>query len=313
MSEGRLRGIWAAVVTPVDPDGQISVERYTRHARWLLRHGCHGLGVFGTTSETQAFSVAERQAALEAFLASGLPAERMILGIGCCARADTAALARHALGLGVTRMLMLPPFFYKNVPDEGLVRAYAELIEAVADPRLELLFYHFPQVSGVPIPHAVIECLLGRYPSTIKGIKDSSGDLDHTLGLIRAFPGLAVFAGADQHLLAVLEAGGAGTFSAAANLACTASRAVFDAFAHGDRAAAETGMRKVAAVREALQKRPLIPAIKHVVGEARHDPVWRLVRPPLVELDPAEGARLLAELEEAGLAYDPDLYAVAAA
>ncbi len=313
MDDPRLRGIWAAVVTPVDPQGEIGIERYTRHARWLLRHGCHGLGVFGTTSETQAFSVAERQRALEAFLAAGLPAERMILGIGCCARADTVALARHALGLGVARMLMLPPFFYKNVPEEGLVRAYAEVIEAVADPRFELLFYHFPQVSGVPIPHAVIERLLVRYPSTIKGIKDSSGDLGHTLGLIRAFPGLAVFAGADQHLLDVLKAGGAGTFSAAANLNGAASRAVYDAFERGDLAAAEAGMKKVAAVREALQRRPLIPAIKHVIADGRHDEIWRLVRPPLVELDPAEGERLLAELEAAGFVYDPDLYAVAAA
>ncbi len=313
MDDPKLRGIWAAVVTPVDPQGEIGIERYTRHARWLLRHGCHGLGVFGTTSETQAFSVAERQRALEAFLAAGLPAERMILGIGCCARADTVALARHALGLGITRMLMLPPFFYKNVPDEGLVRAYAEVIEAVADPRLELLFYHFPQASGVPIPHVVIERLLARYPATIKGIKDSSGDLAHTLALIRAFPGLAVFAGADQHLLEVLKAGGAGTISAAANLNCAASRAVFDAFERGDLAAAEAGMKTVAAVREALQRRPLIPAIKHVIADGRHDEVWRLVRPPLVELDPSEGERLLGELEAVGFVYDPDLYAVAAA
>ncbi len=313
MSDARLGGIWAAVVTPVEPSGAISVDRYTRHARWLLRHGCHGLGVFGTTSEAQAFSVAERRAALEAFLAAGLPAERMILGVGCCARADTVALARHALSLGVTRLLMLPPFFYKNVPDEGLVRAYAEVIEALADPRLELLFYHFPQITGVPIPQAVIARLVERYPSTIKGIKDSSGDLAHTLALVRAFPGLAVFAGADQHLLELLRAGGAGTFSAAANVNAPASRDVFDAFERGDLAAAEAGMRKVAAVREALQKRPLIPAIKHVIAEALHDEVWRLVRPPLVELDPAEGERLLAELDAAGLVYDPDLYAVAGA
>lgn len=313
MSELRLRGIWAAVVTPVDPDGRIGVERYTRHARWLLRQGCHGLGVFGTTSETQAFSVDERRAALEAFLAAGLPASRMIVGVGCCARADTVALIRHALAQGVTRVLMLPPFFYKNVPDEGLVRAYAEVIEAVGDPRLELLFYHFPQVSGVPIPHAVIARLLERYPTTIKGIKDSSGDLAHTLSLVRSFPQMAVFAGADQHLLELLKAGGAGTISAAANLNCAASRAVFDAFERGDRATAEARMQPVALGREALQRRPLIPAIKHVIAQAHHDEVWRLVRPPLVELDPAEGARLVAELDALGLGYDPDLYSVAAA
>ncbi|MEJ5233918.1 MAG: dihydrodipicolinate synthase family protein [Geminicoccaceae bacterium] len=313
MEDPKLRGIWAAIVTPVDPDGEINLERWARHARWLLRQGCHGLGVFGTTGETQAFSVGERRAALEGLLAAGLPAERIILGVGCCARADTVALIRHGLELGITRMLALPPFFYKNLPDAGLVRAFSEVIEKVADPRLELLLYHFPQVSGVPIPKAVITALVERYPATIKGIKDSSGDLAHSLDLARSFPGLAVFAGADQHLLELLKAGGAGTISAAANLNAAASRAVFDAFERGDLATAEAGMRKVAAVREALQKRPLIPAIKHVIADGRRDPVWRTVRPPLVELDPAEGERLLAELEAAGYVYDPDLYAVAAA
>ncbi|MDW8125603.1 MAG: dihydrodipicolinate synthase family protein [Geminicoccaceae bacterium] len=313
MEDPKLRGIYAAVVTPVDPDGEINLERWTRHARWLLRKGCHGLGVFGTTGETQAFSVAERQAALEGFLASGLPADHVILGVGCCARADTVALIRHGLSLGITRMLALPPFFYKNVPEEGLFRAFAEIVETVGDPRLELLLYHFPQVTGVPIPAPVIARLLARYPGTLKGIKDSSGDLAHTLDLVRSFPGLAVFAGADQHLLAVLEAGGAGTISAAANLNCAASRAVFDAFERGDRARAQALMAPVAAVREALQRRPLIPAIKHVIAHGRNDPIWRTVRPPLVELDPAEGERLLAELDALGFVYDPDLYAVAAA
>ena len=313
MEDPKLRGIWAAIVTPVDPDGEINLERWARHARWLLRQGCHGLGVFGTTGETQAFSVDERRAALEALVAAGLPADRVILGVGCCARADTVALIRHGLGLGVTRMLALPPFFYKNVPEEGLFRAFSEVIEKVGDPRLELLLYHFPQVAGVPIPKPVIARLVERYPSTIKGIKDSSADLAHTLDLVRSFPGLAIFAGADQHLLEVLKAGGAGTISAAANLNCAASRAVFDAFERGDVAAAEAAMRKVAAVREVLQKRPLIPAIKQVIADGRHDPVWRTVRPPLVELDPAEGERLLAELDAAGFLYDPDLYSVAAA
>lgn len=313
MDDPRLRGIFAAIVTPVDPDGEINLERWTRHARWLLRHGCHGLGVFGTTGETQAFSVAERQAALEGLLAEGLPAERVILGVGCCARADTLALIRHGLSLGIRRMLALPPFFYKNVPEEGLFRAFSEVIERVGDDRLELLLYHFPQVTGVPVPKTVIARLLARYPRTLKGIKDSSGDLAHTLDLIRSFPELAVFAGADQHLLSVLEAGGAGTISAAANLNCAASRTVFDAFEHGDRSRAESLMPKVAAVRAALQKRPLIPAIKHVIAQARNDPIWRTVRPPLVELEDAEGRALMAELDALGFVYDPDLYAVAAA
>ncbi len=307
------RGIHAAVVTPVEPGGEISVERYCRHARWLLRQGCTGLGIFGTTSETQAFSVAERQAGLEAYIAAGLPVEKMILGIGCCARSDTLALARHALGQGVTDLLMLPPFFYKNNSDEGLYRAFAEVIDALAEPRLSLLLYHFPQMSGVPVTHPVIERLLKAYPRTLKGIKDSSGDWDHTASLIKAFPDLAIYSGADGHLVRNLEAGGAGTFSAAGNLAAEHSNDVFTAFERGDKAAAEAGMKLVGAVRTILTSYPLIPAIKHVIAHGQHDEVWRTVRPPLVELDETKGKALIKALDEAGYVYDPDLYSVAGA
>jgi 4-hydroxy-tetrahydrodipicolinate synthase len=313
MSALAARGIWAAILTPVDARGAIDVGRWLRHAQWLLGEGCHGLGVFGTTGETQAFSVAERQAGLEALLAAGLAAERLIVGVGCCARSDTLALAAHAVDLGCHRLLALPPFFYKGVSDEGVFRAFAEIVEGLGDDRLELFLYHFPQVSAVPISPGVIERLLRAFPRAVRGLKDSSGDLAHTTGLIGRFPPLAIFAGADGHLLEVLAAGGAGTISAAANLNAAASRRVFDAFAAGDMAAAMAGMAKVAGVRKALEGHPLIPALKAVIADGRGDPEWRHVRPPLVELDAAALGALKGGLDAAGHAYDPQLYAVAGA
>jgi 4-hydroxy-tetrahydrodipicolinate synthase len=307
------KGIFAAVVTPVDNTGAISIERYCRHARWLLRQGCDGIGVFGTTSEAASFSVAERQATLDSFLAAGLPADRIILGIGCTARADTVALARHALASGIPELLMMPPYFYKGNSDEGLYRAFAEVIDAVADDRLQLYLYHFPQVSGVPVTRGVVERLVERYPDTVKGVKDSSGDWAHTKGLIESFPGLAIYSGNDGHLLDNLRIGGAGTISAAANLAVEQSAEVFKAFAKGDMAAAEAGMGIVTKVRKILADYPLIPAIKHVIADGQRDEIWRTVRPPLVELDEASGEALVAALEAAGYVYDPDLYSVAGA
>lgn len=295
-----LDGIWAAVLTPCDAAGAVDVRRWVEHARRLLAQGCHGLALFGTTSETQAYSVAERQAALEAAVTAGLTPAQLMVGVGCCARSDTVALARHALGLGLTRLLMLPPFFYKNSTDEGLYRAFAEAIDGTADPRAEVLLYHFPQVSGVPVTRGVIERLVAAYPAQVRGLKDSSGDLAHTLDLIAAFPDLAIFAGADNHLLDVLTAGGAGTISAAANLNAPASRSVHDAFRAGERAAAEAGMALVRDVRATLQRRPLIPALKAIIATTSGDPAWRRVRPPLVELDGAATQALLAELAAAG-------------
>ena len=257
--------------------------------------------------------MAERQATLEAFLAAGLPADRIILGIGCCARADTVALVRHALAGGITELLMMPPYFYKNNSDEGLFRAFAEVVDTVADDRLQLYLYHFPQVSGVPVTRGVVERLVERYPDTVKGVKDSSGDWAHTKGLIESFPSLAIYSGNDGHLLDNLRSGGAGTISAAANLAVEQSAEVFKAFAKGDMAAAEAGMGIVTKVRKILADYPLIPAIKHVIADGQHDEIWRTVRPPLVELDEASGEALVAALDAAGYVYDPDLYSVAGA
>lgn len=296
-------GIYAAVATPVDGRGEVDAGRLGDQARRLLRQGCHGLGLFGTTGEATSFSVPQRRAALEAVLEAGLPAERIVLGVGTSAKADTVALGRHALALGVRRLLMQPPFFYKRVADDGLFAAFAEVVEELADDRLELLLYHFPQVTQVPVTLPVVERLVAAYPAAIRGIKDSSGDLAHTLGLVRAFPGLAVYPGTDTHLLDTLRAGGAGSISAAANLNAAASRRVIDAHRAGDGSAAEAGMAAVTAVRKVLERHPLIPAIKHVTADALDDPEWARVRPPLVPLDASAGEAVRRELAAAGWAF----------
>lgn len=308
-----MKGIYAAIVTPVDERGAVDRSRFAAHARWLLHHGCHGLGLFGTTGEANSFTLGERQRALEELLAAGIPADRIILGIGCCAVGDTVALARHGLAHGVRRQLALPPFFYKNVADEGVYRAFAEVIERLGDPALELYLYHFPQMTAVPITRRVIARLLGSFPGVVRGLKDSSGDWPHTRDLITEFPDLLIYSGADNHLLDNLAAGGAGTISAAANLACAASRRVFEAFLEGDRTTAEREMTLVTAVRTALQRHPLIPAVKAVLADGLADPDWARVRPPLVELDAGSQAILLRDLEAAGYSYDPEAYTVATA
>ena len=312
MSKQQASGIYAAAVTPVDDAGAISIERFARHARWLLRHGCHGICLFAVTGEAASFSVGERQTALDSLVAAGIPPERLIVGVGTCARADTLALARHALGLGCRRLVMLPPYFFRRLLDEGVFRVYAEVLDALGDSRLELFLYHNPQTTGAPITAAVIERLLTAYPASIKGVKDSSASLAHLRELIASFPDLAVFAGSDKELLPVLEAGGAGTISAAANINCALSREVYDAFVAGDRERAVERMRRVRKAREELEGYPLVPAVKFVIAEGLNDEAWRRVRPPLVELDNPSGQHLMLRLEEVGCSYDPELYTVGA-
>ncbi|HLT02287.1 MAG TPA: dihydrodipicolinate synthase family protein, partial [Geminicoccaceae bacterium] len=206
----RIAGVWCPVLTPVDQDLNPDAPRFVAHARWLLDEGCHGLVVFGTTGEANSFSVDERIALLEAAVEAGLPRERLVVGTGCCALTDTVRLTRHALSLGITGVLALPPFYYKNNSDEALFNSFDQVIQRVGDADFSLYLYHFPSLSGVPITPGLLERLGAAYPATLAGVKDSSGDWNNTRMLIERFPELAIFPGAETLLLPALEAGGAG-------------------------------------------------------------------------------------------------------
>src|SRR6266704_1865196 len=180
----RLSGVLAPVVTPFKRDLSPDRERYVRHCKWLLANGCRGLAVFGTNSEANSLSVDERMVLLETLVQEGVPADRLMPGTGCCALIDSVRLTAHATALGCAGVLMLPPFYYKGVSDEGLYRNFAEVIERVGDARLQLYLYHIPPVSQVPISLGLIERLLGKYPGIVAGVKDSSGDWSNTQAML---------------------------------------------------------------------------------------------------------------------------------
>lgn len=301
MSE--LAGLYAAMATPVGGDGHLLLDRFAAHARRLLALGCDGVVVFGSTGEAPSFSVAERQRALEGLLARGLDPERIILGAGCCALADSLALIRHGLAHRVRRFLVIPPFYFKPLRDEGVYRAYAALAEALADTPAELLLYHYPQMSGVPISAEVIARLLASHPGRFVGIKDSGGDLDHSRALKRRFPELKVFTGNDKALWDAHQGGLAGAITAGLNLLAAPSRALWDALSRGDRAEAERHMRLIESVRALFESLPMIPAIKLMLAWGLEDPTWHHLRPPLAPLTQAEGETLKAELARVG--FDP--------
>ena len=292
-------GVWSPALTPLRSDLSIDRERYAAHARWLLEKGCHGLAVFGTTGEANSFSVEERMELLEALLAEGIAPERLMVGTGCCALTDSLALSRHAAGNGCKQLLMLPPFYYKGVSDEGLFRSFARIIDGVGDADLRLFFYHFPRLSGVPITTGLIDRALAAYPGIVAGVKDSSGDREHTLALIGRYPELAIFPGAETVLLAGLRAGGAGCITASANVNVAAIRRLYDAWC-GSGEEPDPLDRAVHAVRAAIETRPMVPALKSLAAHFRRDPAWKTVRPPMLALGPGEGADLVSKLEAAG-------------
>ncbi len=292
-------GVWTPVLMPVDKNYAIDVARFLQHAKTLLDRGCHGLALFGTTSETNSFSVNERKALVEAAFESGISPDQVMIGTGCCALTDSVDLTRHAVSLGCKKVLVLPPFYYKNMSDAGLFRSYAALIDRVGEPKLRIFLYHFPQLSGVPITYGLVELLLADFPGVVAGLKDSSGDWNNTAGLLQRFPDFAVFPGSETYMLKGLNSGGAGCITATANANAGAIRAVYDAWRRGDDATDSLNEAMVA-VRTAIAKYPLVPALKYLAARFYSDPAWRAVRPPMLPLADAEGADLMQRLEDAG-------------
>lgn len=298
-SPQRLSGVLAPVVTPFRRDLSPDPVRFARHCKWLLAHGCAGLAVFGTNSEANSLSADERMALLEALVQEGVPAETLMPGTGCCALSDSVRLTAHAVKLGCAGVLMLPPFYYKGVSDEGLYRNFAEVIERVGDARLQLYLYHIPPVSQVPITLALIERLLKRYPANVAGAKDSSGDWSNTKAMLDAFAqsGFDVFPGSEVFLLEGMRHGGKGCITATGNVNPAAINGVFENWRAPN---ADELQRGITATRNLVQKYPMIPALKAIVAHWGRDPEWATVRPPLVELTPEQNKSLVAELEARG-------------
>jgi 4-hydroxy-tetrahydrodipicolinate synthase len=295
MSALHPSGVFCAALTPVGADLAPDHAAFVAHAQRLLEQGCDGIALLGTTGEANSFSVGERQALLEAALGAGIAPARLLPGTGVAALPDTVALTKHALSVGVSTVVMLPPFYYKGVTDEGLFAAYAEVVERVADARLRVVLYHIPQMSAVPITFPVIARLRARYPGTFCGIKDSAGDFAHMQALVQEFPGLAVLAGADPLLLPLLKAGGAGCITATSNLVASDLAVVFRNHADATRAAeVEAAQARIVAARNRASRFAQIASLKVLLAERTGEPGWRRMRPPLVPLTEDEAASLLA-------------------
>ncbi|MGH7333658.1 MAG: dihydrodipicolinate synthase family protein [Candidatus Rokuibacteriota bacterium] len=296
----RIRGVLSPVVTPFRADLTPDPERFVRHCRWLLSQNV-GLAVFGTNSEANSLSVGERIELLDRLVAQGLDPTRMMPGTGCSALPDSVRLTDHAMKLGCAGVLMLPPFYYKGVSDDGLFRNFAEVIERVGDRRLRVYLYHIPPVAQVPITLALIERLLKAYPDSVAGLKDSSGDWNNTKAVLDAFAasGFDVFPGSETFLLAGMRNGGAGCISATANVN---PGPIARLAATWQDASADAQQATLDEIRGIMQSYVMIPALKAAIAHYGGDPGWATVRPPLTALTREEASVLIGKLDGKGFA-----------
>ena len=294
----RPRGVFAAALTPLGDDLSPDIGATLGHYRWLLQEGCDGIVCLGTTGEANSFSLDERLALLDGLGATELPA-KLVVGTGCCAVADTVRLSKKALEIGAAGVLVLPPFYYKGVSDDGLYGAYAETIERIGDPALKLYIYHFPKMTALDMSLELIGRLIAAYPDTVVGLKNSSGDWDNIAAMIAAFPGFDVFAGSEEFLLPSLALGGPGCMSATVNLLAPQSAELYAKWQDAD---AEALQERLTALRTTISRSAPIPAMKALMARHSGHANWARVRPPLVALEAAQTERLAAELAAQGLA-----------
>ena len=296
MTEPHPRGVFCASLTPLQADLAPDHGLFVEHCHYLLEEGCDGIALLGTTGEANSFSSGERKALLEAAVRAGIAPSKLMPGTGVAALTETVELTKHAVSLGVTTVVMLPPFYYKDVTEDGLFAAYAEVVERVADPRLRVVLYHIPQVSAVPIAFPLIERLRARYPEVFTGIKDSAGALANMEALVERFPGFSVLAGADPLMLPLLRKGGAGCITATSNLMAKDLAFVYRHLADAGRSAeVEAAQERVVAKRNRTTGPTQIATIKALTAARTGNDGWLRVRPPLVPLSAEQAAALRAK------------------
>jgi 4-hydroxy-tetrahydrodipicolinate synthase len=291
MSPRPLAGVIAAIATPIHEDGAPDTPRATKLARDLLDNGCDGLNVLGTTGEATSFSVEERKRVMSEYARAGLPMERLMVGTGAAAIADAIALTRHAAELGFAGALLLPPFYYKGVPDDGLVAYVDAIVQATAGRPVPIYLYHFPQQSGLHWHVALVRRLLDTFGQRIVGLKDSSGDMGYARAAAAISPTFSVFPSTEAVLLEARTGAFAGCISATANLNADLCAL---AWSRGDQAALD----RAVTIRGLFDGKALVPGVKTLLAHIHSDPALARVKPPLSAFPAGDRAAVVAGYDQ---------------
>jgi 4-hydroxy-tetrahydrodipicolinate synthase len=291
----KFLGVLTPVVTPFNKNLSPDPKRLISQCKWILSQNV-GLAVFGTNSEANSLSTDQKIDLLDKLVESGIDPTQMMPGTGCCALSDSVKLTDHAVKLGAGGVLMLPPFYYKGISDDGLFASFSEVIQRVSNNNLRIYLYHIPPVSNIPLSFSLIERLIKEYPNTVVGIKDSSGEWNNTKGMLdQGWDDFRVFVGSETFLLDNMRNGGAGCISATANVN---PAAIYKLFSEWQSENADNLQADLDIVRNIFQKYPMIPALKAASAIYGEDLNWLRVLPPLIALDDGQKTELTHALKE---------------
>jgi len=283
----QLQGVIAAIATAVDETGAPDCARSTALARYLLANGCNGLNVLGTTGEATSFSLDERKRVMSAYRDAGLPMDRLMVGTGAASVADAVALTRHAAELGFAGALVLPPFYYKGVPDDGLVAYVDTIVRATAGHPIPIYLYHFPHQSGLPWHVGLVGRLLGMFGQRIVGLKDSSGDMAYARAAAALAQDFKVFPSTEAALPEARTGRFAGCISATANLNADLCGRAWNS---GDTAALDAAV----SIRKLFDGKQLVSGVKATLAHIHGEAAWARVKPPLAPYAAADRATAIA-------------------
>lgn len=292
-------GVFAASVTPLKKDFTIDHKALVAHCKWLLAKGNDGVCLMGTTGEANSFSVAERIAALDHLIAGGIPSEKLLVGTGCCAMTDSIELTKHAVSKKVGGVLMLPPFYYKGLTDDGLMNYFSQVINEVANPDVRIYLYHFPKMTSVPFTIDFVKRLVEKHPGLVVGMKDSGGDWNNMKAVMEAFPGFKLYSGTEKYFLDVLRQGGAGLISATTNVTMSLAAALY---ANRNEGEADELQSKLTEARLAFEGPSFISSVKYALANRHKNDNWLTIRPPNSNLSARQIEDLEGKLKE--IAFD---------
>ena len=302
----KISGVFSAALTPIKQDLSINHDLYLRHCQYLMRQGHDGLAIFGTTGEANSFSIQQKKDSLEFLLTNRIDPKVLIPGTGSSSLSDAVDMTRHASNHKVRAVLLLPPFYYKNVSEEGIINYFRHLIERVGDSEMQYILYHIPQNTYVPISFKIIEILLKLYPNNIAGLKDSAGDTDRMLKIIKYFNNFAVFCGHDSLALNVCKRGGAGAITSGTNVCGKLLSFIIKNYKQENEIRNYAEMQKLLQqIRQVITSHEPISLMKAYFSIVDNIPDWNNVLPPLKKIDNPENQKLVLILKELVKKIDP--------